>query len=290
MKHVNWKRWSWVAIAGVGTVTFIALAGPLDPPAGPVESTGPIILNEQWTTLPIVIDDPGSYILTSDLVGTSGQHGITITAPDVTIDLNGFSIIGVEGSVRGINVGGGGDRFCVRNGSIRDWGTLGIYAENVIGFVIDSVQVTGSGDWGIKVGNESSPLGSGVVRDCTATDNAYGIYAFRSSVTSCTASYNSGLGFAVRYGQIADSAANGNGSAGFWAREGTSITSCASTYNSGDGFNIQSGCALSQSTAHDNNGYGVNSVNCLIHANAITSNNAGNINASGCTVELNHVL
>ena len=51
--------------------------------------------------LPLTIDEPGSYFLSRDVTGVAGQNGIIINASDVTIDLNGFALIGVPGSLRG---------------------------------------------------------------------------------------------------------------------------------------------------------------------------------------------
>ena len=41
---------------------------------------------------PVTISQPGSYRLSSNLTVPSGQSAITITVPNVTIDLNGFSM------------------------------------------------------------------------------------------------------------------------------------------------------------------------------------------------------
>ena len=73
---------------------------------------------------PITITETGSYRLTSNLELGNAQEGITVLAGDVTIDLNGFAIIGsglptsvailgqiganvtvVNGTIRGVNVG-----------------------------------------------------------------------------------------------------------------------------------------------------------------------------------------
>lgn len=43
---------------------------------------------------PITISKPGHYVLKSNLVVPAGLSGIEITAPNVTLDLNGFSIKG----------------------------------------------------------------------------------------------------------------------------------------------------------------------------------------------------
>ena len=66
--------------------------------------------------VPLVIANGGSYVLTEDLAGSSGQNGITINADNVTLDLNGFQLSGGGGSLdvranysrflqRGINQG-----------------------------------------------------------------------------------------------------------------------------------------------------------------------------------------
>jgi hypothetical protein len=86
---------------------------------GPGDSSG----------FPITISEPGSYRLASHLVVPSGKNGIEITAPNVLIDLNGFSITtiyrytppyvppsaltysGILGWAQGMNV-------TVRNGTI----------------------------------------------------------------------------------------------------------------------------------------------------------------------------
>jgi hypothetical protein len=43
---------------------------------------------------PLTISQPGSYKLTSNLYVPDGSHGIDITADDVTLDLNGFMVLG----------------------------------------------------------------------------------------------------------------------------------------------------------------------------------------------------
>src|SRR3954469_21762838 len=50
------------------------------------------------SSLPLVITNSGSYYLTANLTGIVGTNGITITADNVTIDLNGFALNGVPGS------------------------------------------------------------------------------------------------------------------------------------------------------------------------------------------------
>lgn len=75
---------------------------------------------------PITITQPGSYRLAGNLTVPSGMDGIVITVPNVTIDLNGFAMIGDTSS------GEAAIRFtgpaparglAIRNGSINGWRT-----------------------------------------------------------------------------------------------------------------------------------------------------------------------
>ncbi len=85
---------------------------------------------------PITISKAGSYRLASNLVVPAGVDGIIVTANDVTLDLNGFSITGpagcggTSGSVtcnnivtNGVRPFGDIRRLAVQNGNIGGFGT-----------------------------------------------------------------------------------------------------------------------------------------------------------------------
>src|SRR4051794_2564453 len=55
---------------------------------------------------PITLSQPGSYVLEADLRPTSGVNGIEVTAPYVTIDLNGFLLHGGGVASTGITTTG----------------------------------------------------------------------------------------------------------------------------------------------------------------------------------------
>lgn len=86
---------------------FPAAAGPLTPPAGPVAPTyrtlaeieprKPISQPAQPASpeAVVIIDAPGSYYLTGNIVA-NGRTGIHIAANNVTLDLNGFAVLGVN--------------------------------------------------------------------------------------------------------------------------------------------------------------------------------------------------
>lgn len=95
-----------VCLTLIACVALIARGGPLDPPPGPVapsyqtlaEVDGRRPLNQ--TTAPGTptavhrITQSGSYFLTGDVVAGQNQNAIEIAATDVTIDLNGYALIG----------------------------------------------------------------------------------------------------------------------------------------------------------------------------------------------------
>src|SRR3954470_4200181 len=50
------------------------------------------------------ITQPGSYYLTANVTGVPAKHGVEIAASGVTLDLNGFDLVGVPGSLDGVSV------------------------------------------------------------------------------------------------------------------------------------------------------------------------------------------
>ncbi|MEM8835023.1 MAG: hypothetical protein AAGD00_04300 [Planctomycetota bacterium] len=87
----------------------VLLAGPLNPPAGPVQPTGrtlelinprtPLGSSIAGTSAGAqAITSPGAYYLTGNVV-VSGSTGITISAHDVVLDLNGYSVLDLPSEV-----------------------------------------------------------------------------------------------------------------------------------------------------------------------------------------------
>src|SRR5207247_10377014 len=135
------NKLSWGLSAALALLLLAALAGvvhggPLDP-TGPPGSTGKNVI----TSLPFGISQPGSYVLNSNLTGVSSQNGINITANNVTIDLQGFELVGVPGSLHGIaHISGSLSGLTVRNGTTRNGGRLGVSAGP--GVLVDEVSFT----------------------------------------------------------------------------------------------------------------------------------------------------
>ena len=76
-------------------------------------------------TASFVISQPGSYCVPSNIVGESGKTGIRIDADSVTLDLGGFAMLGVGGSLSGVLVNSH-IHIVVRNGSVSGWGIDGV--------------------------------------------------------------------------------------------------------------------------------------------------------------------
>lgn len=239
-------------------VTDVAIAGDLNPPAGPIGATQPVVLNSiDVEDLPAgggclhAITASGSYHLTRSITGSSGLGGISIQASYVTLDLRGFELIGVAGSLDGVSGDLANNRkgIVVRNGSIHNWGNQAI-----------------------DLGNTTTY--SGVIEDIRACDNA-GI----------------GIGTGVAY-VVRNCVASGNGGVGIWLSSGSTITGSDSSQNVSDGFFLNIGSTIQECTAYQNVGNGIQiTAGCRVNGNNCRENGygagtgsgilAGNANGSG---------
>jgi parallel beta-helix repeat protein len=282
--HATQRRAMLAGLGGLAAgamLTRSARAGDLDPPAGPV---GPTMkrLDEIEPRTPVgpdttpgasnavfVISQPGSYYLTGNIAGEAGKHGVLINSADVTLDLNGFALIGVADSLSAVQVSG--NRAAIRNGSISGWGASGVNSgsagmllqhlrswENAsrgitIGnnAIVAHCSVFGNGDIGIRVG------GGSAVRDCVARQNgSHGVAVLAgSTVTGCTALENQGDGLSLA--------------------DGVTASDCAATNNTGRGVASGVGCVISHCSARGNVAGGVYATfDSAVHA-CVSRGNAG---------------
>src|SRR6476659_10541606 len=112
--------------------------GPLTPPGAPAPTMKTLDQVEARTPIDAAhtpgdadslfkITQPGSYYLTANVTGVNAKHGVETAASGVTLDLNGFDLLGVPGSLDGVLVTlANAINVNVRNGSIRSWGGSGI--------------------------------------------------------------------------------------------------------------------------------------------------------------------
>ncbi len=143
----------------MGTVALLAIMSL----AVSASASGPTKL-KQPSSFPLVISKSGSYVLASDItVPSANTTAISVQADNVTIDLNGFSILGpgTSGSGNGIDVPGG-QNTAVLNGSVQGMGNNGL---SLNGGRIDGVRALRNGGDGIDCGQ------AGVVSNSIATLN-----------------------------------------------------------------------------------------------------------------------
>lgn len=202
-------------LAGFAALARSAKAGPLDPPPGPVAPTGKTIGSIEprvdIATLPgsgaavHVISQPGSYYLSSNIDVPSGKNGLHVTASNVTIDLNGFAILGVDGSVNGIRLNPDNNKqirnITILNGFIHNFDNDGVNAaEACAGLRCDGVCVRDIGASGFYVWQA-------LLTRCRALDCGSGFLAFECGISDCSAN-NCGTGFAIYNSRLGECAAN----------------------------------------------------------------------------------
>lgn len=295
----------------------VVAAGPLNPPAGPVASTGKTLQQvEPRTAIDTLagtalavrkITQPGSYYLTGNLALAEGKTvGIEVEADGVTIDLNGFTLDGVNavGSV-GIKVADGFscDGMRVINGQITDWET-GIAGLGLYSAVVDSVRFTFCDFYGIDAGTgavvtRSSAAACGIgfylreggtVTGCTASFCGRGFDSGSGAVLADCQAAVCGEGFYVAFGGSARSCAAYLCTTGFIGLERNTLVDCSATYG-GDGFNFGvmnrlSGCQVSGgSGAGIIVGTGSTVERCGVQGQGLT----GIIASSECTLSENRV-
>lgn len=248
-----------------GLVACTAVAGPLNPPAGPVASSYKSLAEVEpriainatntpgSTTYVYGIDQPGSYYLTENLTGVSGKAGIRVGVSNVTIDLNGFSLRGVTGSAEAITGHPAGNvNVVVLNGTIEFQWQDGIDLATSAGNIrIEGVSVRNNAGTGIRVG-----LNSIVERCMVFSSDGQGISAGDgSTISRCTVRACDGSGI--------DAAAN------------CTITECASTENGGIGIDTNDACVVTACTALSNQSHGIYGLGALIATGCSSRFNGG---------------
>lgn len=169
------------------------LAGPLEPPPGPVAPTHKTLTEVEPRTpissLPFIINEPGSYYVTGNLTSVDGL-GIVINAPNVTLDLMGHTLTGGEGSSAAVASTALGVNPTVKNGRVTGWGTAAI---SVTGAHLFDLEAVDNRSAGFSIGSDS------VVSRCTARSNGgHGfVGSVRNTIESCTSHDNDGHGFSL---------------------------------------------------------------------------------------------
>jgi hypothetical protein len=285
------KTFASLALAAVLLLPASAIAqGSLTPPGAPApmmktldEIDAKLEKRTPITSLPFTINAPGSYYLAGSLGAIFGGDGITITADDVTLDLNGFSLYVspiASGTLNGVYVPGAQKNLLIRNGTIRGWGASGINSIGAFGALncqFENLRLSNNGAAGLYAVNSA-------VRNCVAISNTVGFNLQSSSVTGCNAANNTGAGFLVTDSSLHESSANSNAT-GVSASQST-VSGCSVSYNSSTGISTQYG-TVSGCTAYGNH-VGITAGGSTVSGCTVNTNDGNGITAQGGCMILNN--
>jgi parallel beta-helix repeat protein len=258
-----------------------------------------------------IISQPGSYYLTGNLSGLGPKNAISIRADDVTLDLNGFALLGAQVfSIRGIIVPAAQRNLRILNGTVRNWPVC-IDAENATDSVFENLRIALSGGAGLSTGANAAVkdcvsqgntglgirTGPGsIVEKCVARGNGnFGILLGGNSVLKkSVADGNAGVGMSIGRGStVSDCTATSNQTAGLIVSVNSIVSGCTATDNGTAGIGANEGCTISQCTATGNEtgistSGGATLVGCTASRNTSYGIfHGGNGTVSGCTVAWN---
>jgi parallel beta-helix repeat protein len=295
---MDWKRKVLISGAALALAALVTL-GLGNPPVASAAPTG----IGTCTT----IASAGSYVITDNLIA-SGDHCLVIGADDVTIDLDGFRIMG-DGTAGKSGITDNGilrRSIAVRNGTIQGFAHRGIDLASSDQIKVEEMRVHTNGGGGIfgrtlgivkdcvvtANGSDGIVMGEAVLTGNTVTHNAgSGIGGgTESTLTNNTASFNSGRGIRLLIAPLdkccntlTSNTASHNGGHGIFA------SSCCNTFtsntagrNGGDGMVVQSASTLTGNTASGNTGTGI-AVTCPSNLNGNTAvfNSVTDISTAG---------
>jgi hypothetical protein len=242
---------STAALLGAATWSRSVVAGPLDPPTGAVASSYKT-LTEVEPRIAITSDNTpgdatclfkitqaGSYYLTANTNSkVSGVNGIKITASNVTIDLNGYTLSTIGTSLSAIVTEGARNNITIRNGVLVGW---------------DSATID------LTAGGNGANTGS-LLENLRVSDGAQaGVIAGADAVIRvCTVSGNTGAGITTGANSlIADCIVRNNGAGGIIAGSDAVIRDCTLTANTGAGLTAGMNSRIAGCVARSNTGNGI---------------------------------
>ncbi len=281
--------------------TSMAIAGPLDPPAGPIASTGKT-LSQIEPRIPLSaattpgdsdstfkITQPGSYYLTGNLQQIGSTNGIEIASSNVTIDLSGYTVAPTAPSGGGYGIIGSDpnlSNITIRNGIVSRWAVQGVRLSSTSrGHLVEGVTTQGNGGTGILVGDVS------VVKDCVVSENGGdGIQVgFGGLVSGCVAGFNGGWGVRSLSSAVIEnctSHANGGGIyAGLRATVSGCLVSVSGIAIQCDGMATIIGCSLTQ----NDRGVDLAANSQILDTLVVQSLNGGIFAGDACTIRGNTV-
>ena len=215
-------------------------------------------------SLPFQITESGSYYFTGNLHFTAASgHAITVSAPNVTIDLMGFTLSSApEVTGEAINLNAPQAVGCVvKNGVISGASSV----------------TTNNGTWTVTRAGFIFGVGNArrarFVELTVARCREFGIFAWDSLVVGCLFRENGNAGaFISGDGAVSNSVATLNGGSGISAAEGT-VTGSTGSRNQNNGIVA---ATITHSTARQNGGVGLGGSGTETVANSSAIENNGN--------------
>jgi hypothetical protein len=148
------------------------------------------------TSLPFIIKQPGYYYFGDSLkiaLTAAPNAAITIDADNVTLDLMGFSLANTNPSAAGYGIYITGQKNVeVRNGTIENFQEgLQETSTSGVNHRALNLRLVRNGDGIMLRGNNH------LVKNCTASNNGYGIFITGGTISNCVACDNSNTGIGL---------------------------------------------------------------------------------------------
>jgi hypothetical protein len=149
----------------VAALAFLAQGEALAEKNGGSSSSAPVVIPGGSVSTTFVISQPGSYLLGGNREMTDVTKPIVeITAPDVTLDLQGFALVFPTPATTGNGIHiAATENVSIRDGSISN-AKYGVYADSGKGLTLAHLRVNG-GAYGLF-----SKVGATQVKDCRVQD------------------------------------------------------------------------------------------------------------------------
>jgi len=189
-------------------------------------------------TLPYTISQSGSYVVVKDLsLSTQDTNGITISVDNVTIDLNGHSLMGPGKSTgtsgSGIYIVATRYNIAIHNGTVLDWRQDGINGQNSANSQFENLRCYNNGLRGLYAG-------------------------FGSRVVGNTCYQNADAGIRTNNGcYINGNACSNNAGSGLYAGLGSTVSGNSCKNNTNEGIYAEAACQISNNSCHANDAEGI---------------------------------